>query len=282
MLAGYEETEVFGNVEEDLTNCLYIPQDIKQNSEGQVSPFQLNAIMFNSSSIFRNAENRWNDSWSDGSIYYITITLGDGDIMNMLKTTTINATRLVPIIPAVFNYGPEHFNADNGLLGAENTSNANSAAYFLNWSISLDGQNYMPLSMLDEMFDLNGALRIFPNTHYYLKANFYDAENMTLVHLDFSDAYVGDFFPGNVMEGENDGLHSAGLTSLLRQNHWYTTDFVKGSVWTKAYPNWMPTWYVISDIFETFGDAIFGNRDEAKANSESVYWPVGVYKDRIL
>lgn len=209
------------------------------------------------------------------------MTLGDGDIMNMLKTTTINATRLVPIIPAVFNYGPEPWQADNGLLGAENTANANGQAYFLNWSISLDGQNYLPLSMVDEMFELNGALKILPNTHYYLKANFYDAENMTLVHLDFSDAYVngngGDFL---TTEDEIKGHHS--LISLLRENYWYTTDFVKGSVWTKAYPNWLPTWYVISDIFETFGDAIFGNEDETKANKDYLDCPVGVYKDRIL
>ena len=104
----------------------------------------------------------------------------------------------------------------------------------------------------------SNSLPILPYTHYFFKANFWDVEDMVPVHLDFNGAYV----------------HSD-LANALRSEGWYTTDFVNGSVWTKAYFDWMPTWYVYSDIFDNFGEYIFGDPDEDIRNTK-------VFKDSLM
>ena len=104
----------------------------------------------------------------------------------------------------------------------------------------------------------SNSLPILPYTHYFFKANFWDVKDMVPVHLDFNGAYVAPDF-----------------ANTLRSEGWYTTDFINGSVWTKAYFDWMPTWYVYSDIFDNFGEYIFGDTDDPNHVTN-------VYKDDYL
>lgn len=150
----------------------------------------------------------------------------------MINHGVVHAKRLVPVMPAM-NYKPF---AEKALLGSNlQADNANTVARFLNWEVSFDGTNYMSVDWVLEALE-QGYFTIMPGSHYYFRANFYDMEGMTLVHLDFSGANTFNHH-GEVAERlSNDDVYVP-LQSKLREDGWYTTDGLRGSVWTIALPN---------------------------------------------
>lgn len=162
------------------------------------------------------------------------ITLGEGDIFDMFNHGVIHAKRLVPVMPAI-NYKPF---AEKALLGSNlQADNASTVARFLNWEVSFDGTNYMPVDMILKSLE-QGYFTIMPGSHYYFRANFYDMEGMTLLHLDFSDANTLSDSGEKKRFSKNADYVS--LENKLRADGWYTTDALRGSAWTIALPNWMP------------------------------------------
>ena len=251
LLAGAQEYTNLTNVQEDLRAAVYIPEEYTK---------EIDTLRLINKFIYFTPEQ--DPEFGDGSIYMLYVTLGQGDITQMIETSALNAVRITPNIPVL--------NPERNLLGAENSANGDTQGYFLNWSVSIDGVNYIPLDMLLEALVTsdNPMLSIIPNCNFYFKANFWDVEGMTLVHLDFSDAMVSGSLN---TEGADFG---ANFASKLKADYWYTTDMVQGSYWTKAYPSWYPTWYVVSDIFEKFGSYIFGDKEKNI--------PPLVVKDKIL
>ena len=183
LLAGYEETPTTGNVFEDLSDALIISDWDPTNKVGDLPEFNTFTIMLN-----QKVGNYYGFP-PDGSIVFLTVTLGDGDnIIDIVTNTSVNATRIVPIIPAM----PHHLlNDGNALLGSDLSVPENVQAYFSNWSISLDGTNYIPLTWVMDMFE-SSNLPILPYSHFFFKANFWDVEGLVPVHLDFNGAYVND------------------------------------------------------------------------------------------
>ena len=251
MLDNLVEEETYGNVFEDLSEALIILDDETRNLS-KPRDLTFNEFRIGVDKTF-STENSLVGFEENGTISYMYVTLGEGsNPIDIIKNTNVYATRIIPTIPPA-ERNPK-FSDPKGLLGDRLNDANNVQAYFLNWGISLDGVNYIPITWVLDMVESN-SLPILPYTHYFFKANFWDVEDMVPVHLDFSGAYV-DY----------------DLDSALRSEGWYTTDFINGSIWTKAYFDWMPTWYVYSDIFDNFGKYIFGSDTDG----------VCVYKDEMI
>ena len=122
-LAGYEEVETTGNVFEDLSDALIIPEDRNVYTDG------VPGSGFNTFDILlENGKINFPSFPPDGSIIFTTITLGEGNsIEDIIYNTSVNATRVIPIIPA---QPPVHFSNDSGLLGSELSVPENAQAYF--------------------------------------------------------------------------------------------------------------------------------------------------------
>lgn len=133
----------------------------------------------------------------------------DADQFGMPGDPYAVVTRVTPIIPLPKT--PEK----NGLLGANNTEN-NTVSYFTGWEVSINGLPYIDA---DWLVDEDNGIQINPWSTYKFKAKFFDVENMSLVHLDFSDAYVDE-----------------DMTAALEKDGWYSTDWLCHSYWTKAVP----------------------------------------------
>ena len=162
----------------------------------------------------------------DGTILYFAMFV-DADQFGMPGDPYAVVTRVTPIIPLPKT--PEK----NGLLGANNEDN-NTVSYFTGWEVSINGRPYVDASWL---LDEDKGIQINPWSTYKFKAKFFDAENMTLVHLDFSGAYVDEV-----------------MTAALEEDGWYSTDWLCHSYWTKAVPKWTPTYMFYDHIQEVISE----------------------------
>lgn len=170
---------------------------------------------------------------NDGSIYFLYVTLGEGNIVDVIANTTIHVGRIIPIMPAL-NLTPHMTKMlqSDAALTAENSDTRQ--ARFLNWEISLDnGRTFVPFNLVYSILD--EPLPIYSDSSIVFKANFFDLEGWTKVNIDFGT---------EVRENKI-------VKALEAEGWWSTSPAGYGRVWTNIYPSFLPAWVAYQDIFDT-------------------------------
>ena len=239
-----KQEDVHQDTTADFTNAVWVPhipidpehmvpEKVDDSNEGKkpVIPEVLYALNYINSMIMLDyqkmpgLENALHVK-ADGSVIYIYVTLGEGNLLEKITGAAVHVARIIPIIPQMrmFHTNQNAFQSN----GAE--ADENVQAFFTGWEVSFDGgKSFIPTEMLEEIMESH-TIPLYNDSHYVFRANFFDVEGLVQVHLDFEQAITDQY-----------------LTAELRENNWWCTDVLNigtnhgGSYWTTVYPDWMPT-----------------------------------------